>query len=252
MSDNQPRCDDPSTLALDDPIAELEALLQDVLSEVRTSKTYARLFAPDAPASLVLAFMRELFRDVYAYQKRIDEAVFHAVGRFGSSISEQSLVRAMIAVQIEETGHGTLALHDFAALGGDAEAAKSEPPSPGAAAIIGVTRFVAESCHPTAHLGFMFFFERFTTIMVEEVQDVLVRAAYPDERLHFMRLHAEEDVRHADMLADVIRECVALDASARDHIRYGFECFRAVYPMPVWSRAMDRACRSLAPGETRP
>ncbi len=231
-----------------DLIDGLETHLNNVLDQVRNAPFFIAITDPNAPTELVFAFMREIFLDVYAYQKRIDEVVFQAVGRFGHHIDEQPLVRALIAVQIEETGHGTLALEDHVALGGDRQLASTQRPTPHAAAVIAVTRYLCTDHHPAAHLGFMYFFERFTTMIVELVAPTLERHGYPNDRLTFMRLHAEEDIRHADMLANLITEIDERYPDARQEIEYGFQCFRAVYPLPVWGAAFERA----APNHEQP
>ena len=76
------------------------------------------------------------------------------------------------------------------------------------------------------------------------VEPALRQAGYPNDRLDFMRMHAEEDIRHADMLANVIDECEKRYPDAAEHILYGFECFREVYPHSLWRTAIFRALES--------
>ena len=144
-------------------------------------------------------------------------------------------------MQIEEIGHGTMGLGDYIALGGDETHARERRPSPAAQALMGIVRGLGEREDPLCHLGYMYFFEKFTTIMTEKAMPYLERAGYPNDRLQFMRLHAEEDVRHADMLANVIIECEERYPQAEEAIVYGFACFRVVYPHAVWQTAAERA-----------
>ncbi len=218
-----------------------EQELKVIEAEVESQAYWKQLTSPDTPPAFVLAIMREVMLEVWSYQKMVDEAVFTAVGRAGKDISEQALVRSMIAVQIEEVGHGALALQDYVSLGGDRDFAVNRRPSPQAQAVIGVVRVLGEREHPLCHLGYMYFFERFTTIMTEKVLPALARAGYPNDRLEFMRLHAVEDVRHSDMLGNVIDECEERYEGAAEAIIHGFNTFRVVYPHPVWNAAYQRA-----------
>lgn len=225
----------------DHVISALDQALREIEREVEQQPYWRRLSDPSTPPAEVLAIMREVLLEVWSYQKTVDEAVFTAVGRLGTDIGEQALIRSMIAVQIEETGHGSLGLQDYAALGGDREAALKRRPSPQAQALRGVVRILGEREHPLCHLGYMYFFEKFTTVMTEKVAPILEKSGYPNQSLEFMRLHAIEDVRHADMLANVILECVERYEGAAESIIYGFSCFRVVYPHAVWQAAYQRA-----------
>ena len=222
-------------------VDHMNEALAEVESEVESSPYWRYITGEGTPDCEVMAFMREVMLEIWSYQKRVDEAVFSAVGRLGTSINEQGLIRSMIAVQIEETGHGTLALGDYVALGGDEGHARSRRPSPAAQALIGTISYLSEREHPLCHLGFMYFFERFTTMMTVKIAPILERARFPEERLRFMKLHAEEDIRHADMLANVIAECEADFHGAREHILFGFETFRVIYPHQIWQTALDRS-----------
>jgi len=221
-------------------INQLDEKLDGVVSDLENSSYWQEFTHQEFPSHLRLETMKWIMREIYTYQKEVNRAVFTAVGRLGNDISEQGLIRAMIAVQIEEVGHGTLALNDFCKLGGD----KSEGdalPSPPSLALIAVVRHLGDYYHPLCHLGYMYFFEKFTTIISEKVMPFLQQANYPNESLEFMRLHAEEDVRHTDMLAQVIEECVERFDDAEETILYGFDCFYEVYPHRLWSYALAKA-----------
>ncbi|PAY19043.1 hypothetical protein CKO51_12890 [Rhodopirellula sp. SM50] len=219
----------------------LDQLLFEIETEVEHQAYWKTFIAPTTPSSIVLKIMAEVMRDIGSYQLEVNKAVFSAVGRLGTVIDEQGLIRAMIAVQVEEVGHGAIAAADYAILTNNQIACRDSRPTPTAQALIGTVRNLGEREHPLCHLGFMYFFEKFTTLMTEKVAPTLLRAGYPDDRLEFMRLHAEEDVRHADMLANVIAECLNRYDDAASHIQYGFDTFRVVYPHALWNAAFLRA-----------
>lgn len=225
---------------------ELDSRLGQVLDSVRREPFFREVADPAGDPQLTLRFMGEVMLEIWSYQKEIDESVFAAVGRIGRTISEQTLIRSMIAVQIEETGHGYMALMDYVALGGSEKYARGRLPSPQALAVIAVVRELSFRRDPLAHLGYMYFFEKFTTMVTLLVEPYLAAKGYPQDRLGFMKLHAEEDVRHADMLGNVICDSLSTYPGAEDAIRYGFECFQAVYPHALWREAFRRATSGLS------
>lgn len=202
--------------------------------------------SPDTDNRLKLAMMREVMLEIGRYQQEVNKAVFTSVGKVGKHIDEQGLIRAMIAVQIEEVGHGMLAQQDYVRLGGDPENLKSGLPSVPSTCMISLVRHLAAEYHPLCHLGYMYFFEKFTVLITEAIMPILIDAGYPEDRLSFMALHAQEDVRHADMLANVILECQERYPDSEQHIRYGFDCFAEVYPHRIWQDAFVRAQKSLS------
>ncbi len=224
---------------------ELDARLSRILASVQDEPFFKEVADPTGAPKLTLHFMREVMLEIWSYQMEVNESVFAAVGRIGKTIPEQHLIRSMIAVQIEEVGHGYMALMDYVALGGSEEYARSRLPSPQGLSIIAVVRELSFRRNPLSHLGYMYFFERFTTMITDLVEPHLTAKGYPLDRLGFMKLHAEEDVRHADMLGNVINESIATYPGAEDAIRYGFDCFHAVYPHALWNEAFRRAKEGL-------
>ena len=133
------------TMTQTSTVQKMQAWLQDVEAEVQASDYWQALTAEDTPSEKVLAMMCEVMLEIWSYQKDVNEAVFTAVGRHGTVIDEQGLIRSMIAVQNEEVGHGTMALMDYIALGGDEQFARTRRPSPPAQAIIGTVRVLGET-----------------------------------------------------------------------------------------------------------
>lgn len=218
----------------------MDAQLAEVTAEVQEQEYWQYFSSTETPAEQVLKIMRELLLEIWSYQQCVNESVFAAVGRKGRLFEEQPLMKAMIAVQLEEVGHGALALDDYVSLGGDREYAVNRCPSPASLVLMATVKYLGEQSDPLCHLGYMYFFERFTTIISDLAAPILAQRGYPEDRLEFVRLHAEEDVRHADMLAQVVAECEERHEGAAESILYGFDCFRRVYPHPVWDTVYRR------------
>ena len=225
-------------------IRKLNQKLSVVLQEVQESAYWQEFCATSTPNDLRLETMKWILREISKYQLEVNKAVFLSVGSLGNHIEEQGLIRAMISVQIEEVGHGTVALNDFYELGGTKEEA-AELPSPAGLAILAVVRHLSEHYHPLCHLGYMYFFEKFTVMITELVAPILTASGYPNDSLEFMKLHALEDERHSAMLEEVINECLTRYEDAEKQIQYGFDCFREVYPHRLWSSALEMAKNKL-------
>ena len=218
--------------------------MEKVLTEVERSDYWTKFISKNTSNETRLEVMKWIMREIWTYQNEVNRAVFTAVGRLGTEVEEQGLIRAMISVQIEEVGHGTLALNDFFKLGGTKEESKVLP-CPASLASIAVVRHLGEHFNPLCHLGYMYFFEMFTVLITEKVSPILESSNYPNESLEFMRLHAIEDERHTHMLAEVISEALDTYDKAEEHILYGFNCFKEVYPHPLWRFALEKAENSL-------
>jgi len=220
-------------------IQNLDNELNIILEEVKNSDYWNKFTSPELPNSFKLDAMKWVMREISTYQLEVNRAVFTAVGRLGTQIEHQGLIRAMIAVQIEEVGHGTVALNDFFKLGGTESEAK-DLPSPSSLSVISVVRFLGEHHNPLCHLGYMYFFEKFTVMITEVVTPFLEQAKYPNDSLEFMKLHAQEDERHSNMLAEVIQDAIEQFEDAEKHIKYGFDCFKEIYPHSLWRSSINK------------
>ena len=58
-----------------------------------------------------------------------------------------------------------------------------------------------------------------------------------------------EDVKHANLVHFLISEISTAYPTSVKSIRHGFNCFRAVYPIPLWRAAFRRA-KAMRDGET--
>jgi hypothetical protein len=153
--------------------------------------------------------------------------------------SEQ-LIKTMILQQVEEVEHADMALRDYLRLGGDEALAKG-PMFPECAAVAAMCHFLGEHCHPAAYLGFMYIFEALTPIMATQAQKLMGTSDYLPAAREFIDLHATEDIRHTDMIVSVIGDLLKIDPSAAEAILFGLRSFVAVYPLPVWNAAYERA-----------
>lgn len=153
--------------------------------------------------------------------------------------SEQ-LIKTMILQQVEEVEHADMALRDYLRLGGDPALAEGAM-FPECAAVAAICHFLGEHCPPAAYLGFLYIFEALTPIMAAKGQKLMSASEYLPEAREFVDLHAMEDIRHTDMILTVIAHLLRIDPSAASAIEFGLNSFLAVYPIPVWTAADERA-----------
>jgi hypothetical protein len=223
-------------------IQALQASLDALVQEVQKSPVFLALTAPDADKRLITDTLKNIYLSIYQYQPHVTEATFTAVGRMPKQ-SEQ-LIKTMILQQVEEVEHADMALRDYLRLGGDEALAKG-PMFPECAAVAAMCHFLGEHCHPAAYLGFMYIFEALTPIMATQAQKLMGTSDYLPAAREFIDLHATEDIRHTDMIVSVIGDLLKIDPSAAEAILFGLRSFVAVYPLPVWNAAYERAKAGL-------
>ncbi len=221
---------------------ELESHLESLIHDIEKSACYRAVMADDSDPKLVTSILKNIYLAISWYQPHVTEATFTAVGRMPKS-SEQ-MIKSMILQQVEEVEHADMALRDFSRLGGDLSVAE-KPASPACMAVAAMCRFLGEHCHPASYLGFMYIFEALTPVMASRVQAVMTRLNYDASAREFVDFHAEEDIRHTDMVVGMIEDINAIAPEAAGHVLHGFDSFAQVYPIPVWDEALLRAYAEL-------
>jgi pyrroloquinoline quinone (PQQ) biosynthesis protein C len=94
---------------------------------------------------------------------------------------------------------------------------------------------------PFAYLGALYPFEGLTPIISARVKAILAGKQYPDNALEYIEFHSTEDIKHANLIKALIEETVQRYPEAERSIKEGINRFLAVYPIPVWTTAYERA-----------
>jgi hypothetical protein len=131
-----------------------------------------------------------------------------------------------------------MALRDYIRLGGDETFARRRRITPESFCMSATCRLLATAEEPWSYLGYMYLFESLTPVLTERAQAILATKNFPGDAKHFIDFHAKEDVAHSTLLADLIDRVVSEYPSAEPAIEYGFDCFAAVYPLPIWDAAL--------------
>ena len=151
----------------------------------------------------------------------------------------------MLHHQVEEFDHGEMALRDFKNLGGDVAEARSRRMSPTAFSVAAMWRMLCHMRDPFAYLGAIYPFEGLTPIVTGMIKGKLRGSGMAENSLEFVEYHSTADLEHTRMLKEMIIKIADEHPEARESICYGIEYFLAVYPIPGWSAALERAKQRL-------
>jgi pyrroloquinoline quinone (PQQ) biosynthesis protein C len=233
----------PAGMAAEQFVAHLDAKLGARFADIEHSALSQLLEQPETSTELLATFIKYYLLEVFSFGPHVTEATFTAIGRLPKN--RPDLMKPMILHDLEEVDHGEMALRDYLTLGGDEAFARSRKLSPESFAMAATCRMLAERESPFAYLGYMYFFEALTPRLAERAQQLLAAKGFPARAQHFIDFHATEDVTHAQGLRNLIIRVVTDFPEAAEAIDHGFDCFAAVYPLPVWAAALRHAKEEL-------
>jgi len=175
---------------------------------------------------------------VCAYQPHTTEAGFAMLGRLPKD--EVKLLMSLSHHKAEEAGHSGWAKRDYLRLGGDARRL-AMPNSPATFAVAAVWQRMATIEDPFGYLGAEYLFERSTMRFTQELIPLLKAKGIPTDYAGFVIDHATEDEKHTELIKHWIVDLAARHQGADQAMLRCFDQFAAVYPIPVWSEALERA-----------
>jgi len=184
--------------------------------------------------------MKEIYLEIVMYQPDVIEATIATIAQMPRNLPVP-LFDEMLHHQVEEFDHGEMALKDYIALGGDEEYARSRRMSPSAFSISAMWRMLCHTRDPYAYLGAIYPFEGLTPIVTEKVKGALRDKGMGEDSLGYVEYHSTEDKEHARMLKELIETVADKHPESKESICYGIEYFLAIYPLPAWNAAAERA-----------
>lgn len=230
----------PETLSPAELVAALDRQVAAIMEEIERSELWACLADPATPDLLVRATLREIYLEIALYQPTAIEGAVRAIAQFPRQMPV-AWWDEMLRHQVEEFDHGEMALRDYHAFGGDAEAARRRPPSPSAFAVGAIWTMIAERRDPFLYLGAVYLFDALTPIVTARAAAALSGRRLGATGLEFITHHATADVAHAEQIARLIEDVAGHYPARKASIAYGFAYFRHVYPLPCWLAALRRA-----------
>lgn len=218
----------------------LEHEVADLFAEIQSQTFWSAITSPDADPGFVKAVMREVYAETAGYQPHVIEAAIAAIAQMPRSMKPR-LVKSMLAHQADEFDHGEMALRDLAGLGSSELEIRRRRMSPEAFAVAGVWWMIVQMRDPFAYLGALFLFEGLTPAVTQRIKGQLRMKGLTSDSLEYIEFHSTEDVKHANLVHYLISETATAHPEAGASIQHGFQCFRTVYPIPLWRAAFERA-----------
>jgi hypothetical protein len=227
-------------------VAELNKRVANVVEEFQASALGQLLAEPDSSVSLLTATIREIYWEIHCYQPFTTKAGFSMIG--GASPEDRKVMRTLLLHKWEEVEHRVWALNGYKALGGDQSriGRESEMTSPGAFAVAAVWERLASTIHPLAYVGAEYLFEDLTARLAKLATERLQNRILSQEGIRFIVDHASEDEKHSQLLKRLIEEICRTHSMLGRQILFAFDCFRHVYPMPLWLASYARAKQGLS------
>lgn len=223
-------------------ITYLDSRIADVIRDVEATQMWKDLTNSKAKPAFVQKLMKEVYLEITAYQPHVIEAAIASIGQMPRSMPVR-MIKAMLRHQAEEFDHGEMALRDYVALGGNEEHARHGKISDASYVVSAVWWMITKLRDPFAYLGALYPFEGLTPIISAKVKAILAGKEYPDGALEYIEFHSTEDIKHANLIKALIEETVTRYPEAEQSIKDGIDRFLAVYPLPVWNTAYERAKR---------
>jgi len=223
-----------------DVVGWLERQVTDLLIEIQHQEFWSALTSSDADPDFLKSVMREVYIEIVGYQPHVIEAAIAAIARMPRSMSPR-LVKSMLTHQADEFDHGEMALRDLVALGCSEIEVRNKRMSPEAFAVAGVWWMIVHTRDPFAYLGALFLFEGLTPTVTQMVKEKLKVKGFGASALGYIEFHSTEDVKHANLVDYLISETATAYPESIPSIKHGFQSFRAVYPIPLWTAAFERA-----------
>lgn len=221
-------------------LAHMDDHVNQIAATTERSEFWQTLTASDTDPMVITTVLREILLEVFFYNAPIVETGMSLIGLMPRTMTLRK-VKAMLRHLAEEFDHGEMALKDYVALGGDEADARSRRMSPAALAAAGMWRMLLNKREPFAYVGGMYLFETLTPIVCGRLQKAFAGRGLGRSGLGFIEFHAAEDPKHATLMRVLVEETAEQFPESVDAMRYGFDCFRAVYPAPIWDGAYRRA-----------
>jgi pyrroloquinoline quinone (PQQ) biosynthesis protein C len=222
-------------------ITYLDNRIAEVIKEVEATPLWKDLTSPKATPEFIRRLMREVYLEITSYQPHVIEAAICSIGQMPRSMPVR-MVKAMLRHQAEEFDHGEMALRDYVALGGNEDYVRKELRiSDASFAVSAVWWMITKLRDPFAYLGALYPFEGLTPIISARVKAILIAKQYPEKALEYIEFHSTEDIKHANLIKALIEETVRRYPEAEHSVKEGINRFLAVYPIPVWNAAYERA-----------
>lgn len=234
----------PLPASADELVSWLDSRVAECLSDIESSEVWKVVIDKAFGTEFAFRVLKEIYLEIVMYQPDSIEAAVASIGQMPRNMPV-AWFDEMLHHQVEEFDHGEMALRDYVALGGNEASARSRTQSPSAFAVAAIWRNIAHKRDPFLYLGAVYLFDALTPVVTEKAKSAL-GVNTSRNGLEFITHHATADIEHADLIRKLIHDVAVRYPDKIPSIAMGFEYFAHVYPLPVWTAAMQRA-RSAEP-----
>lgn len=228
-----------STSTGDAVVRWLRSAIENLLRQIESTEMWGLLNSRATPPATAQGIMREIYRDIASYQPSVIQATIATIGQMPRSLDPR-LLRSMLIHQADEFDHGEMAVRDFTGLGGNLNDLRTMRASPAAFAVAACWRQIEYQRDPFMYLGALYLFEGLTPIVTGKIKAALRDNGIPDDALEYIEFHSTEDIKHANLVDALVRTVAEKFPDSIEAMKHGFECFRHVYPLPIWLAAYER------------
>jgi hypothetical protein len=222
-----------------DLIAELDRRIESLVDRIYGAEVWLAVMSQSTPAGFAREVLKEVYLEIYSYQPHRIAATIAIIGRMPKD--DPKMMNSMLIHQTEEADHGEMALRDYVRLGGDEHYARSRRISPASFAVASIWWGILQMEDPFCYLGALYMFDGLTPIVCQRAVQALGPRDFPKAAMEFLGFHAAGDLGYSRLLRRLLSDAGARYPKASESITYGLDCAMAVYPLPVWQTAYERA-----------
>lgn len=224
-----------------DLIAWLDTRMGLLLCRIETAVFWRTLTSPSVDHDLLGEMMKQLHLELVSYQADSIQGAITAIAQVSRSMPVQT-VKMMLSGQADRFGLIDMALRDYVALGGDEAYARDEHrTSPAAFAVASLWKTVADQRDPFAFLGALYPVECLTPIVARRLKAVLREHGFPASAMESVEFLSAPENDRTPVMKQLILDTVSRDPASERSIKEGLDRLLAVYPIPVWTTAYERA-----------
>lgn len=212
-----------------------------LLCRIETTGFWRTLTSPSVDHELLREMMKQLHLELISYQADSIQGAIIAIAHVSRSMPVKT-VKMMLGSQADRFSVIDMALRDYVALGGDEAYARDEHrTSPAAFAVASLWKTIADQRDPFAFLGALYPVECLTPIVAERLKMVLHQHGFPPAAMESVEFLSDPENDRTLWMKRLIRETVARSPGSERSIKEGLDRLLAVYPLPVWTTAHERA-----------
>jgi len=224
---------------MSETFSELERRFKPILEQFLSSAPLQRL----AKGQVTIEEYRSYLKEVYFYVRENPQIQVFGTAYFRGR--QRRMVRNMFKHATSEVGHEQLALNDYVALGGNADAVPYKNPLPATAALTSYAYYQIYNLNPLGYLGYLFFLEFSPTQIGDSLADQLLAIGAPEGSLTWLREHIEADIGHNKMMERYVEALLKTEADI-DSVEYAMKTTAYLYTQMLDAAFAD----AKAPMET--